>query len=90
MPALGAAGLMMTSAQREAFARTGARSQSIINVKEFGAKGDGETHDSKAIQDALDAAGMVQGTVYFPSGKYLCHDLKVHQHTTLLADHVWR
>ena len=90
MPALGADGLMMTSAQREAFARTGARSQSIINVKEFGAKGDGETHDSKAIQDALDAAGMVQGTVYFPSGKYLCHDLKVHQHTTLLADPVWR
>jgi hypothetical protein len=56
---------------------------------DFGAKGDGKTPDSEAIQKALDAAGTVSGTVYFPSGRYLCHDLKVHPHTTLLSEPQW-
>jgi polygalacturonase len=60
----------------------GARTGSVFNVLDFGAKGDGATPCSEAIQKALDAAGAVSGTVYFPSGKYLCHDLKVHHHTT--------
>jgi len=60
---------------------------SVFNVKYFGAKGDGLASDSAAIQSALDAAGKVQGTVYFPSGKYKCHDLIVHSHTTVYAQH---
>ena len=51
--------------------------------------GDGNTPDSDAIQKALDAAGAVSGTVYFPAGRYLCHDLKVHQHTTVMAEPQW-
>jgi hypothetical protein len=70
-------------------AEPGARNSSIYNVKEFGAKGDGKTPDSEAIQKALDAAGAVSGTVYFPAGRYPCHDLKVHAHTTLLAEPQW-
>jgi hypothetical protein len=58
-------------------------------VKDFGAKGDGKTSDSAAIQKALDAAGKVQGTAYFPSGNYRCHDLKVSPYTTVLAEPVW-
>lgn len=58
----------------------------MFNVRDFGALGDGETPDSEAIQKALDAAGAVSGTVYFPAGRYPCHDLAVHQHTTLLAE----
>lgn len=65
------------------------RSSSVFNVFDFGAKGDGNTPDSEGIQKALDAAGQVGGTVYFPAGKYLCHDLKVHAHTTLLAEPQW-
>ncbi len=65
---------------------TGAEGSSVFNVRDFGALGDGETPDSEAIQKALDAAGAVSGTVYFPAGRYPCHDLAVHQHTTLLAE----
>ncbi len=64
-------------------------STSVYNVRDFGAKGDGKTPDSPAIQKALDAAGAVNGTVYFPAGHYLCHDLKVHPNTTLLAEPQW-
>jgi hypothetical protein len=69
--------------------KTGAQSHSVFNVRDFGAKGDGQTPDSAAIQKALDAAGAVSGTTYFPAGRYLCHDLKVHQHTTVLAEPQW-
>lgn len=61
----------------------------VFNVSDFGAKGDGKTSDTKAIQAALDAAGKVCGTVWFPAGMYLCHDLKVPEHVTLKGDPVW-
>ena len=62
---------------------------SIFNVRDFGAKGDGKTSDSAAIQKAIDAAGKVEGTVYFPSGKYICAKLKVPAHTTLISEPQW-
>lgn len=40
----------------------------LVNVQAFGAKGDGLTNDSAAIQSAIDAAA---GTVVFPKGTYL-------------------
>jgi hypothetical protein len=69
--------------------QSGVRTASVYNVLDFGAKGDGKTPDSEAIQKALDAAGAVSGTVYFPAGRYCCHDLKVHPHTALLAEPQW-
>src|ERR1039458_2107347 len=68
---------------------SGAQTASVFNVVDFGAKGDDKTPDSEAIQKALDAAGAVGGTVYLPAGRYLCHDLKVHPHTTVLAEPQW-
>ena len=59
---------------------------SVFNVRDFGAKGDGKTSDTAAIQSALDAAGKIQGTVYFPAGKYVCAKLKLPPNTTMLAE----
>ena len=42
-----------------------------FNVKNFGAKGDHKTDDTKAIQAAINAAvSHGGGTVYFPDGVY--------------------
>ena len=45
--------------------------QPIYNVKGFGAKGDGVTDDTAAIQAAINAAAD-EGTIFFPSGNYIC------------------
>ncbi len=85
---LGLAGLASANAGRAA-ERIGAKGTSVFNVLDFGAQGDGKAPDSEAIQKALDAAGAVSGTVYLPAGRYLCHDLKVHPHTTVMAEPQW-
>lgn len=44
----------------------------IFNVKDFGAKGDGVTNDTQAIQNAIEAARAAGwGIVYFPRGIYM-------------------
>ncbi|MCF6402234.1 right-handed parallel beta-helix repeat-containing protein [Chitinophaga filiformis] len=47
-----------------------AQSDRQVNVKSFGAKGDGNTDDTKSIQSALDAIIRTGGTAYFPAGDY--------------------
>lgn len=43
-----------------------------VNVKWFGAKGDGSTDDTTAIQNAVNyVKSMGTGTVYFPDGTYM-------------------
>ncbi|MFT8599513.1 MAG: glycosyl hydrolase family 28-related protein [Leuconostoc pseudomesenteroides] len=55
-----------------------------INVKNFGAIGDGVTDDTRAIQKALDTFENVGGTVFIPQGTYKISDtLKVYQGTTI-------
>jgi hypothetical protein len=43
----------------------------IVNVKEFGALGDGQTDDFDAITNAIASLSGKLGMVYFPSGNYL-------------------
>lgn len=44
-----------------------------VNVKMFGAKGDGITDDTRAIQTAIDFV-KEKGSIYFPEGKYRVTD----------------
>ncbi len=47
-----------------------------FDVTLFGAKGDGKTFDTPAINQAIDAAAKAGGgTVVFPAGKYLCYSI---------------
>jgi hypothetical protein len=43
----------------------------VVNVKDKGAKGDGRTDDTAAIQAAIDAIGGTKGTVLVPEGVYM-------------------
>ena len=51
--------------------KTAGAGSSLFNVMDFGATGDGVTDDADAIQQAVDAAAAVGGTVVIPSGTYV-------------------
>ena len=57
----------------------------LFNVNEFGAKGDGTTLDTGAIQTAIDRAAAVGGTVTFAPGKYLSGSIFLKSGVTLLV-----
>ena len=43
----------------------------VVNVKNYGAKGDGTTNDSDAITAAINDIKTTGGTVFFPKGTYI-------------------
>ena len=66
-----------------------------LNVKDFGAVGDGVTDDHEAMQAAIDAAsqGLGGGKLYFPEGTYLVKkmvqlksniDIRLHDDATIV------
>lgn len=59
---------------------------SQINVITAGAKGDGVTNDTAAIQAAINSLPLSGGVVYFPSGTYLISAaLKIGNNTILMG-----
>ena len=58
---------LTASQQAQARANIGAARNDVVNVKDFGAKGDGVTDDTDAIQAAIDEGK----SVFFPDGRYV-------------------
>ncbi|HUI07103.1 MAG TPA: glycoside hydrolase family 28 protein [Verrucomicrobiae bacterium] len=60
---------------------------SVVNVKAFGAMGDGKTLDTDAINKAIDtAAAAGGGTVYFPAGTYASFSVHLKSNIALYLD----
>jgi len=59
----------------------------VYDVTSFGAKGDGRSLDSPAINKAIEAAAAAGGgTVQFPAGTYLSLSIRLKSHITLQLD----
>jgi polygalacturonase len=59
-----------------------------FDVKTFGAKGDGTTLDTAAINKAIEAAAAAGGgTVLFPAGTYASYSIRLKSHVSLYLDH---
>ena len=62
----------------------GCQSGGVYNVRCFGAVGDGKALDTSAINRAISAAANAGGgTVFIPSGSYLCYSIHLQSHVTL-------
>ena len=83
--------LMLTMLFPTARIQHAQRSQSspaaIYDVRSFGAKGDGKTLDTSAINRAIGAAAAAGGgTVDFPAGTYLSVSIHLQSNITLQLD----
>lgn len=58
----------------------------VINVRDFGAKGDGVTNDQKAIQQAIDTCGSTGSTVVLKNGTFLTGQIVLKSNITLYVD----
>ena len=92
---LGIAGVALPGTSRAAQeAEAEARPQPAFDVRAYGARGDGKTLDTVAVNRAIEAAeAQGGGLVLFPAGTYLCFsihlrsnvDLHLEQGATILA-----
>src|SRR5207302_1864568 len=72
---------------RVSLAHSLADATNFYNVKTFGAKADGQTLDTPAINRAIDSAAAAGGgTVYFPAGNYLSVSIHLKSKITLYLD----
>jgi len=60
-----------------------------LNVRDFGAAGDGKTDDTKAIRDALAALPEEAGVLLFPPGRYLTDTIRARSNSVMLGRSTW-
>lgn len=69
------------------FTLTGNAVNKVSSVKDYGAKGDGLTNDTKAIQATIDdVAAKGGGIVVFPAGQYISGTIKIKDYVVLHFD----
>jgi polygalacturonase len=75
------------SSQLQPATKTTDLSNNFYNVKSYGAKADGTTVESNAINKAIEAASSAGGgTVYFPPGNYLTGSIRLKSDICLFLD----
>ena len=60
----------------------------LLDVREFGALGDGQTDNTVALQSAINAAASRQATLHVPAGVYLTGGTSLLQGVAGLAEEV--
>jgi polygalacturonase len=79
--ALFAAALLLTARLPAATPRA------LFNVRDYGARGDGQNLDTAGLNAAIDACTQAGGgTVYLPPGRYLTGTVQLKSHVTLELD----
>lgn len=61
------------------------RAGSVVNVRIFGATGNGETDDTEYFEDAI-AAMQEKAILYIPTGRYLLAGLQINKDITIIAE----
>ena len=60
-----------------------------VNLRDFGALGDGAADDTKAFCSALRAAAQGDGTLYVPAGTYRIQPVRIPSSVTILGHASW-
>jgi polygalacturonase len=63
-----------------------AHGSGMFDVRAFGAKGDGSSIDTPAINRAIEAAATAGGTVRFAPGHYLCYSIHLKSNVALYLE----
>lgn len=68
--------------------QTANSASTMFDVRQFGARGDGKSDDTKAIQAAIDA-GAHGGAVFVPPGVYVSSELHMRPHVSMIGVPAW-
>ncbi len=63
--------------------------KNVFDITDYGARADGVTDCTKAIQSAIDDAAKVKGAVLVPPGVYLCGYIKLAPSVSFSGYHGW-
>ena len=78
---------VVPAAADSALGRNGASAGFGLDVRAFGAAGDGKTIDTPAVNKAIaEAASKGGGIVHFPAGTYACHSIRLQSFVALHLD----